>query len=63
MIIRKGNKITIDLDKYTTITDKAANWIGKNGQPVSVEYICKLIRKGKLKSERIEELGLHLVEK
>lgn len=63
MIIRKGNKITIDLDQYTTITDKAAHWIGKNGQPVSVEYICKLIRQGKLKAERIEELGLHLVER
>lgn len=56
--------ITIDLEKWTTITDKAANWIGKqSGKPVSVEYICKLIREGKLKTWKIEELGLHLVER
>lgn len=60
----KSNIITIDTDKWTTISDKAANTIGKqSGNPVSVEYICKLIRKGKLKSLKIEKLGLHLVEK
>jgi hypothetical protein len=60
----KGSTITIDLSKWTTITDKAANTIGKqSGQPVSVEYICKLVRLGKLKSLKIDELGLHLVER
>jgi hypothetical protein len=60
----KDNKITIDLSQWTTITDKAASTIGKqSGQPVSVEYICKLIRQGKLKGWKIEQIGLHLVEK
>jgi hypothetical protein len=55
--------ITIDLNKWTTPTDKAANTIGKSGSPVTVEYICKLIRLGKLKSKRIEELNITLVER
>ncbi len=55
--------ITIDLSKWSTITEKAANTPGKSGAPVSVEYICKLIRKGKLKSWKIDEIGLHLVER
>lgn len=60
----KTNEIVIDLNKWQTITDKAANTIGKqSGQPVSVEYICKLIRQGKLKGWKIDELGLHLVER
>ena len=60
----KDNKIVIDLDKWTTITSKAANTTGKqSGQPVSVEYICKLIRQGKLKGWKIDEIGLHLVER
>lgn len=58
------DKIVIDLNKWTTITDKAKTMIGKqSGEPVSVEYICKLIRKGKLKSWKIDEIGLHLVER
>jgi hypothetical protein len=60
----KSNQIVIDLDKWQTITSKANEWIGKqSGKPVSVEYICKLIREGKLKGWKIEELGLHLVER
>ena len=58
----QSNTVTIDLSKWTTQTDKAANWPGKNGS-VSVEYICKLIKQGKLKSWKIEALGLHLVER
>jgi hypothetical protein len=58
------DEINIDLTKWQTITNKAAHTIGlKTGKPVSVEYICKLIREGKLKSWKIEQLGLHLVEK
>ena len=58
------NIITIDLTKWTTQTDKAASWMSKKeGKPVSVEYICKLVRTGKLKGWKIEQLGLHLVEK
>lgn len=57
-------KITIDLTKWQTITSKANEMIGKqSGKPVSVEYVCKLIRLGKLKGWKIEELGLHLVER
>jgi hypothetical protein len=62
--MKDNNIITIDTGKWQTITDKAANTIGKQtGQPVSVEYICKLIRQGKLKGWKIEKLGLHLVER
>ena len=63
MATTQSNIITIDLSKWTTQTDKAAHWYNKDGKPVSVEYICKLIRQGKLKSWKIEELGLHLVER
>jgi len=56
--------IKIDTAKWCTITEKAGNMVGKkSGQPVSVEYICKLIRQDKLKGWKIEELGLHLVER
>lgn len=55
--------ITIDLNEWTTQVDKAANTIGRSGKPVSVEYISKLIRKGKLRSKFIKELGITLVER
>lgn len=55
--------ITIDLSEWTTQVDKAANTIGKSGKPVSIEYISKLIRKGKLRSKYIKELGITLVER
>ncbi len=59
----KDNQIVIDLDKWQTITSKASEMIGKSGKPVSVEYVCKLIRLGKLKGWKIEQIGLHLVER
>ena len=59
----KKNIIVIDLDKWTTQTQKAKTYNSKNGTGCSIEYIWKLINKGKLKSWKIEELGLHLVEK
>lgn len=55
--------ITIDLNEWTTQVDKAANMIGRSGKPVSIEYISKLIRKGKLRSKYIKELGITLVER
>lgn len=55
--------ITINLKDWTTQVDKAANTIGKSGKPVSVEYISKLIRSGKLRSKFIKELGITLVER
>ena len=55
--------ITIDTREWTTQVDKAANTIGKSGKPVTVEYISKLIRQGKLKSKFIKELGITLVER
>lgn len=65
VFMRKGNKIIIDLDKWTTQVDKASSHYnsktGKTG--CSVEYICKLVRNGKLRSLKIHELNLHLVEK
>jgi len=57
------NKIVIDLDKWTTQIDKAKNYPAKSGKGCSVEYICKLVRQGKLKAWKIEELNLHLVER
>lgn len=52
-----SNILRIDLDKWTTQTAKAKE------KGCSVEYICKLIRQGKLKSWKIEQIGIHLVEK
>jgi hypothetical protein len=60
----KNNTIVIDLDKWQTQTDFARTYISKvTGRPCTVEYVCKLISKGKLNSWKIEQLGLHLVEK
>ena len=59
----KKKVISIDLNIWTTQTDKAANTIGKRGKHVTTEYISKLIRTGKLKSWKITELGLNLVER
>lgn len=56
-------KITIDLNKWTTQQQKAAGWIGKSGKPVSVQYISKLVNSNKIKSFPIPELGIVLVER
>lgn len=58
-----SKKLVIDLNKWTTIKQKAASTIGKSGKSVSTEYICNQIRKKKLKGWKIEELGITLVEK
>ena len=58
------NKIlSIDLSQWTTQTQKAATYPTRNGKGCKVEYICKLVREGKLKSWKIPELGINLVEK
>lgn len=56
-------KIVIDTDKWTTQQLKATGWIGKSGKPVSIQYISKLIKAGKLQSKAIPEINLVLVEK
>ena len=56
-------KITIDTSIWTTQQIKAKNTIGKNGNNVSIQYISKLIKLGKLKSLRLDEIGIVLVEK
>lgn len=57
-------KIIIDTDKWTTQQDKANNYQkAKGGTGVSIQYISKLINKGKLKSYPIPEINLVLVEK
>jgi len=56
-------KITIDLTKWTTITDKAASIVTRNGKGTSTQYVSNMILSGKLKSRRIEELNITLVEK
>lgn len=63
MSTAKNKVIVINTAEWTTPTLKAANTIGKSGRPVSVEYICKLMRLGKLRSRKIEQLGITLVEK
>jgi len=60
---KQPNLIIIDLTQWTTQVDKAANTIGKSGKPVTVEYISKLVRQGKLRSKYIKELGITLVER
>ncbi len=59
-------KIIIDTDKWTTQQVKADNYIkqGNNsGVGVSIQYINRLIKEGKLKSLPIPELNLVLVER
>lgn len=55
--------ITIDLREWTTQADKARNTIGRSGKSVSIEYISKLVRLGKLRSKFIEALDITLVER
>lgn len=57
MAHKKDNIITIDTEKWMTQIDKAK---AKGCKP---QYISELIRLGKLKSWKIDELGLHLVER
>lgn len=56
--------IIIDIDKWTTQQKKAESYTkAKGGKGVSIQYISKLIKQGKLESKPIEELGLVLVER
>jgi hypothetical protein len=60
----KDNLLVIDLNQWTTQTQKARDYLkADNTQGVSVEYISKLISKGKLRAWSIPELNLRLVEK
>lgn len=52
-----AKQIVIDLTKWTTQVDKAKE---RGCKP---QYISELIRLGKIKSWKIPELGLHLVER
>ena len=58
-------KIVIDTDKWITQQEKATNYVkaDNGGIGVSVQYINKLINKGKLKSLPIPEIGIVLVER
>ena len=65
-IIAGMAQIIIDTDKWTTQQDKAKHYVktGKyGGIGVSIQYINKLIKDGKLESYKIPEIGLVLVEK
>ncbi len=53
----KNNNVIIDLSLWTTQANKARE------RGVSIQYINKLIRLGKLASLKIEEIGVVLVEK
>ena len=50
-------KIVIDLDKWTTQADKAKQ------KGCSIQYINKLIKKGKLNALRLDAINIVLVEK
>lgn len=54
------DKIIIDLTKWQTQANRAAN---HNGKKVSIQYINKLIRQGKLHSLPLPQIGIVLVEK
>lgn len=57
-------KIVIDTDKWTTQQEKANSYTkAKGGTGVSIQYISKLVKNGKLKSFPITELNLVLVER
>lgn len=58
-----SNIIRIDLNKWTTQAQKARTYQGKNGTGCSTEYISKLIKHNKIKTLRIPELNIVLVEK
>jgi hypothetical protein len=59
-----ANNLIIDLDKWTTQQDKANNYIKQDGSKgVSIQYISKLINKGKIGSLRLDQLGIVLVAK
>lgn len=49
--------IVINLSEWMTQADKARE------KGCSKQYISELIRNGKLKSRKIPELGLHLVQR
>ena len=51
------NIITIDTSKWTTQANKAKD------KGCSIQYINKLIKKGKLEALRLPVIGLVLVEK
>lgn len=53
----KDNYIVIDLNKWTT-QQKLATERG-----CSIQYINRLIKQGKIKCLRLDEIGLVLVEK
>lgn len=53
-------KIIIDTDKWMTQAERACN---HNGKKVSIQYINKLIKQGKLISKPIPEIGIVLVER
>jgi hypothetical protein len=60
----KMSKLTIDLDKWQTQQQKAECTPKKDGTGnISVQYVSKLIRLGKLKSLPIPELKIVLVER
>lgn len=57
-------KIIIDTDKWTTQQIKAVNYVKADGQTgVSIQYISKLIKEGKLKSLRLDAINIVLVER
>jgi hypothetical protein len=56
--------LTIDTDKWTTQQKKAEKFVKTDGKTgTSIQYISRLINKGKLKCLRLDEIGIVLVEK
>jgi hypothetical protein len=57
MASKNSHIVIIDLGTWTTQANKAKD------KGCSIQYINKLIHQGKLKSKRIDELGIVLVER
>lgn len=57
-------KIVIDTTQWITQQKKAETFVKADGSiGVSIQYISKLIRQGKLKSKKFDDIGLVLVER
>ena len=56
--------LQIDLTKWQTQQQAAISWTKQDGSTgVSIQYISKLIKQGKIESLRLDEIGIVLVKK
>lgn len=59
-----SNILHIDLNKWQTQQQAASSWTKQDGSTgVSIQYISKLVKSGKIESLRLDEIGIVLVKK